>query len=46
MDDDEWGIRTRDGSLCAHYEHTIAINESGLPEILTYPGFAWDKEDA
>ena len=46
VDDDEWGIRTRDGSLCAHYEHTIAINESGLPEILTYPGFAWDKEDA
>lgn len=46
VDDDEWGIRTRDGSLCAHYEHTIAINESGLPEILTYPGFTWDKEDA
>lgn len=45
VDDDEWGIRTRDGSLCAHYEHTIAINESGLPEILTYPGFTWDKED-
>lgn len=44
-DDDGWGIRTRDGSLCAHYEHTIAINEDGLPEILTYPGFTWKEEE-
>ena len=34
-DDDEWCFRTRDGSLCSHYEHTIAIREDGLPEILT-----------
>ena len=49
VDDDQWCYRTRDHSLCAHYEHTIAINESGLPEILTLPGFTWDKvnkEDA
>lgn len=32
--DDEWTIQTRDGSLCAHYEHTIAITEEGS-EILT-----------
>ena len=49
VDDDQWCYRTRDHSLCAHYEHTIAINENGLPEILTLPGFSWDqvnKEDA
>lgn len=43
-DADQWCYRTRDRSLCSHYEHTIAINESGLPEILTYPGFTWKEE--
>lgn len=33
--DDGWTIVTADGSLAAHYEHTIAITESGGPEILT-----------
>ncbi|MCK4835834.1 MAG: M24 family metallopeptidase, partial [Candidatus Aminicenantes bacterium] len=32
--DDNWTVVTVDGSLSAHYEHTIAITESG-PEILT-----------
>jgi methionyl aminopeptidase len=31
---DGWTVVTRDGSLAAHFEHTIAITESG-PEILT-----------
>ena len=31
---DDWTIVTRDGSLAAHFEHTIAITEHG-PEILT-----------
>ena len=44
-DPDGWCFRTRDGSLCSHYEHTIAINDSGLPEILTYPGFQWQEEE-
>lgn len=44
MDDDEWGYRTIDGSICSHYEHTIAINEDGKPEILTLPGFVWEEE--
>lgn len=35
--DDEWTVVTADGSLAAHYEHTVAITESG-PEILTLPG--------
>lgn len=38
-DADQWCYRTRDRSLTSHYEHTIAINEDGLPEILTYPDF-------
>jgi methionyl aminopeptidase len=31
---DGWTVATRDGSLAAHFEHTIAVTESG-PEILT-----------
>lgn len=34
VDDDEWTIRSRDGSLAAHFEHTILITERGH-EILT-----------
>lgn len=45
VDDDQWCYRTRDRSLCSHYEHTIAITEDGLPEILTLPGFVWKEED-
>jgi methionyl aminopeptidase len=32
--DDGWGVMTRDGSLSAHFEHTIAITDDG-PEIFT-----------
>ncbi len=32
--DDNWTVHTADGSLAAHFEHTIAIND-GKPEILT-----------
>jgi methionyl aminopeptidase len=31
---DGWTVVTRDGSLAAHFEHTIAITDNG-PEILT-----------
>ena len=31
---DEWGIVTRDGSLAAHFEHTILVTKDGY-EILT-----------
>lgn len=41
---DGWTIVTDDGSVCAHYEHTIAINEKGLPELLTYPGYALTED--
>ena len=32
--DDDWGVKTVDGSLTAHYEHTIAITEDGY-QIMT-----------
>lgn len=32
--DDDWSVVTADGSLSAHFEHTIAITEHG-PEVLT-----------
>jgi methionyl aminopeptidase len=32
--DDGWTAVTRDGSLAAHFEHTIAVTEAG-PEVLT-----------
>ncbi len=32
--DDEWSISTSDGSLSAHFEHTVAITEDA-PRILT-----------
>ena len=32
--DDQWSISTADGSLSAHFEHTVAITEGG-PRILT-----------
>jgi methionyl aminopeptidase len=34
--DDGWTVVTADGSLSAHFEHTIAITDSG-PEVLTLP---------
>jgi methionyl aminopeptidase len=35
--DDGWTAVTADGSLSAHFEHTVAVTENG-PEILTLPG--------
>jgi methionyl aminopeptidase len=32
--DDEWSISTADGTLAAHFEHTVAITATG-PRILT-----------
>ncbi|MEX2103439.1 MAG: type I methionyl aminopeptidase [Gaiellaceae bacterium] len=32
--DDRWSISTEDGSLSAHFEHTVAVTEAG-PRILT-----------
>jgi methionyl aminopeptidase len=36
LGDDGWTITTRDGSLSAHWEHTVAVTDDG-PEILTLP---------
>ena len=32
--DDEWSISTADGTLSAHFEHTVAVTDAG-PRILT-----------
>lgn len=32
--DDGWGVVTADGSLAAHFEHTVAVTEAG-PRVLT-----------
>ena len=34
MHDDGWSISTDDGSLAAHFEHTVAITAEG-PRVLT-----------
>ena len=34
--EDGWSVVTADGSLSAHFEHTIAISDDG-PEVLTGP---------
>jgi methionyl aminopeptidase len=33
---DGWTVVTQDGSLSAHFEHTVLVTEGG-PEILTWP---------
>jgi len=40
---DDWTIVTIDGSLSAHFEHTIAVTEHG-PEILTVSGLVGEKK--
>ena len=39
VDDDQWSVYTADGSLSAHFEHTVAVTEAG-PRILTPVGAA------
>jgi methionyl aminopeptidase len=34
--DDRWTVRTADGSLSAHFEHTVAVTPDG-PSVLTLP---------
>ena len=36
QDSNGWTVRTKDGKLSAHFEHTIAITKDG-PLILTNP---------
>ena len=35
LDSDQWTVVTADGSLSAHFEHTVAITD-GEPEVLTH----------
>lgn len=41
-DADGWTIRTRDGSLAAHHEHTMIVWSEG-PEIVTYAFGSWSR---
>jgi methionyl aminopeptidase len=36
--DDQWTVLTADGSLSAHFEHTIAVDNTE-PEVLTRGGY-------
>ena len=40
---DGWTVVTADGKLAAHFEHTIAVTDSG-PQILTLRGYAEHPE--
>ena len=40
MGSDNWSVYSQDGSLAAHFEHTVAITEGG-PRILT----PWHREE-
>lgn len=42
--EDDWTVVTDDNRLSAHYEHTIAINENGFPEVLTLPGYVFSED--
>jgi methionyl aminopeptidase len=35
LHDDDWSISTKDGSLAAHFEHTVVVQEEGPPQVLT-----------
>ncbi|MDP3985111.1 MAG: type I methionyl aminopeptidase [Acidimicrobiia bacterium] len=37
VDPDGWTVRTADGSLSAHFEHTVAITREGV-RVMTLPG--------
>jgi methionyl aminopeptidase len=37
VDDDGWTVRTADGSLSAHFEHTVAVTKDGV-RVTTLPG--------
>jgi methionyl aminopeptidase len=37
VDDDGWTVRSKDGSLSCHFEHTIAIRSGREAEVLTLP---------
>jgi methionyl aminopeptidase len=39
LHDDGWSISTEDGSMAAHFEHTVAVTADG-PRILTLPRVA------
>lgn len=43
--DDGWSVVTADGSLSAHFEHTIVVTDDG-PEVLTQAGSRYTRTSA
>jgi len=43
--EDGWTVVTVDGSPCSHYEHTLVINDHGMPELLSFPGYVFAEVD-
>ena len=41
MGEDSWAVYSQDGSLAAHFEHTVAVTANG-PRVLT----PWHVEEA
>jgi len=37
VDPDGWTVRTADGSLSAHFEHTIALTDGGVRVLTQQP---------
>ena len=37
VEDDEWTVKTADGSLSAHWEHTVALTEEGVKVLTAQP---------
>ena len=35
LHDDDWSISTQDGSMAAHFEHTVVVLPEGPPRVLT-----------
>jgi methionyl aminopeptidase len=43
--EDGWTVVTVDSSPCSHYEHTLVINDHGMPELLSFPGYVFAEVD-
>lgn len=46
VDSDGWTVRTADGTLSAHFEHTIALTDGGVRVLTQEPDLADDAHDS
>ncbi len=45
VDTDGWTVRTADGSLSAHFEHTIALTDDGVRVLTEVPDLGYDVQN-